>query len=494
MICWDSLDEKDEHTFTCPTTTCKSAYCTSCLTQVLLSQKHTIDVYCLKCNTKWTKTLVLDSVPGDDTLRVKRRRIEETVMMLEQERLEPYTAHVAASAFVELDKIDTDIDMLRTKLLLKRDAARGAPYRDTYVQESSDLRSNIGALMLRKKDIRRRLATTTPASPPLTFPCSNQSCRGWVGSVSSGRRPLAGTSVLDGMGAPDETSVCDMCGTQTCMHCREACGAASEVRHVCKEDELASRNLIQTSTQACPDCNASVEKVEGTCNDMFCTRCTSEFNFLTGVKTSRVNHQPEKESFLKGGGSLKLYSESSTSSYHHLEDFPTTSELYDLFHRFDLDSDVDDHASRMLMTTFRRWSVVLEAHHLTTAYVPLDTKLVDLCLLDRVDYMRGKIDKQEFTTKVYNITDHQRMCAEVHAILSQFIRGSRDIFNQLAGTQNKVRTLPVKRFMKDLDAGVIAANKQLLRVSKVYNASTPLIPEQYKHDGSAPRITAQMWS
>ena len=85
---------------------------------------------------------------------------------------------------------------------------------------------------------------------------------------------------------------CSVCDIDVCYQCRTIKNKTD--KHVCKEEDLETIRLINSTTKKCPNekCTAMIEKNLG-CQVMFCTRCKTSFNWKTmrilGEKDNRHN-------------------------------------------------------------------------------------------------------------------------------------------------------------------------------------------------------------
>jgi hypothetical protein len=68
--------------------------------------------------------------------------------------------------------------------------------------------------------------------------------------------------------------------------------------HVCNEADLATAKLLEKDTKPCPKCNIGIFKIDG-CNQMFCTKCNTAFDWVTR-KIMNVNiHNPHYFEWLR---------------------------------------------------------------------------------------------------------------------------------------------------------------------------------------------------
>jgi hypothetical protein len=92
---------------------------------------------------------------------------------------------------------------------------------------------------------------------------------------------------------------CGICDTYVCPDCREIKGTDRDVPHTCDENVVATIRTLKKETRPCPDCGASIFKIEG-CNQMFCTNCNTPFDWLSGRKiVNGAIHNPHYFEYLR---------------------------------------------------------------------------------------------------------------------------------------------------------------------------------------------------
>lgn len=109
--------------------------------------------------------------------------------------------------------------------------------------------------------------------------------------------------------------LCSACSRSYCPNCMECLSyvnaTASITAHTCnceKKREFESLNEISTP---CPFCGRRIQKVENTCNSMFCTYCKRGFDYITRVELKGEFHNAERAEWLS---SLKREHSSNLSS------------------------------------------------------------------------------------------------------------------------------------------------------------------------------------
>ena len=84
----------------------------------------------------------------------------------------------------------------------------------------------------------------------------------------------------------DDYFECNECKEKFCFTCQERIIISST--HECKEEILESINFIKSIVK-CPKCTLPIERSEG-CNNMTCSSCSTNFDYVTGESTSHGSH------------------------------------------------------------------------------------------------------------------------------------------------------------------------------------------------------------
>ena len=88
------------------------------------------------------------------------------------------------------------------------------------------------------------------------------------------------------------TYSCGVCETQICKHCWvEKSNEEDASAHECNDDDIATTKAILKDSKPCPECYAPIHRIDG-CNHMFCTQCTTAFDWRTGEVHKNGNTNP----------------------------------------------------------------------------------------------------------------------------------------------------------------------------------------------------------
>jgi Fe-S cluster biosynthesis and repair protein YggX len=83
-----------------------------------------------------------------------------------------------------------------------------------------------------------------------------------------------------------DTYNCTTCLKDICNECHKF----KDSNHECKIDEKEEIKELMKNITQCPKCNEVIHKISG-CNDMYCTKCNTHFNFITKRET-KYRHNP----------------------------------------------------------------------------------------------------------------------------------------------------------------------------------------------------------
>lgn len=88
----------------------------------------------------------------------------------------------------------------------------------------------------------------------------------------------------------DENLKCESCNINICWKCNQE----EKENHKCDQDILKTVELIHSTCNTCPQCHTIIEKENGGCDQMFCTKCNTSFSWTTRriLKQDEIRHNP----------------------------------------------------------------------------------------------------------------------------------------------------------------------------------------------------------
>ena len=228
---------------------------------------------------------------------------------------------------------------------------------------------------------------------------------------------------------------CGTCQNHICSDCL----CLKQEDHVCNENDRLSAEMIKRETKPCPKCGTRIHKIDG-CDQMYCTNqqegtyCNTAFSWKTGEIVTGTIHNPHFYELQqrKGiqmrnvgdiqcggipriGGIIKIFafaSEHHVQKDHmplsfipaarfdgHQKGYLFTTGASGTGYYPDKASDPFNELRARLVRTHRRLAEIIQytAHDYRERVRNQETVMLRL----RVDYMRGKRSKENFTDQVY---------------------------------------------------------------------------------------------
>ena len=98
--------------------------------------------------------------------------------------------------------------------------------------------------------------------------------------------------------------ICSACSARYCYDCLMNLESenAHESAHTCDEARVAELNELRAHTTVCPFCGRRIEKVDNTCDDMFCVFCHRGFNYHTRDELKCEFENEERRKWLNENG------------------------------------------------------------------------------------------------------------------------------------------------------------------------------------------------
>ena len=266
---------------------CDVKACTCCTQKYLLSV--TEDAHCMGCRKAWDRE-VLDSIllttwingeykahRENILLDRERSRLPAAQIIIErQKRVEEEHTPIRQDLLRQIAEKEREVSVLRNRLWLQMRICEALNRgEDPYAP---------GGFM--NRDGEAAPASTQPKEERrvFTMPCPADTCRGFLSQAYK----------------------CGICDIYVCPDCREIKGTDREAAHTCNPDTVATVQRMKKECKPCPECGASIFKIEG-CDQMFCTACNTPFSWTTGKKIiNGALHNPHYFEFLrKSNGGLQ---------------------------------------------------------------------------------------------------------------------------------------------------------------------------------------------
>jgi hypothetical protein len=182
---------------------------------------------------------------------------------------------------------------------------------------------------------------------------------------------------------------CMVCNTPVCTQCV----APAVAGHVCNPEDVASVAEIASSARACPQCGTRITRSHG-CDQMWCTRCFTAFDYNTGRKMDGRIHNPHYFEYLARQPVAPIDFGVRLGRWHaqvltHLTSRPITALR-----------DTREHLETMLLPAWRRRRMFLSK----SSYAP-----IPMC----IKYMRGDLSEGQWRRTIHMELIREKSANEV---------------------------------------------------------------------------------
>lgn len=274
-VCIEPFNRSDRVNIICPK--CEFNACKLCYTTFLVDQERM--ACCMNCKNEWdydlltkifpktflkryketykeiffrkesalfsaTQPLVEDQIKRE-SIKQQIKDIQKKIEVLDSEYISTFNENNINFDYT-LDSYDIFLEYYtETKSALDR--------------ELSELKSYINEKISQKNYIKK---------------CPNENCKGFL----------------------NEAWKCMLCNIDCCSKCH----VIKQQEHVCKDDDIATANLLSDDTKCCPNCKVPISKING-CDQMFCMQCHTPFSWKSGkIENGRI-HNPHYLDLIKNG-------------------------------------------------------------------------------------------------------------------------------------------------------------------------------------------------
>jgi hypothetical protein len=382
-ICDENTNRSNHATLTCPF--CSFEACRSCCETYILGQPN---AKCMNtaCGKEWTRKF-LGSAFSKTFLNTTWRKCREKVLLDKELALLPATQAVVEQQ-IHKEKVQAEID--EVEVLIRQLEIR---------KNNLKIERNGGTVNTR--NVRNFIRA-----------CPDSECRGFLSSQWK----------------------CGLCEQHTCPDCHVVIGLNRSVEHVCNPDELATAQLLDKDTKPCPKCSTGIFKIEG-CDQMWCTQCHTAFDWRSGMIETRV-HNPHFFEWQRKNGNGEIPRAPGDVICGRELDHTFVPRLVRPFL-----SKVNSEQDKAATDEVLKYSndIVRSVLHLQQVDMPkyrVDEVENNLDL--RVAYMRKKIDKDTFSSRIHRDNKKYEKHHEMHQVLQMFVQTVTDILFRFASRLRSV--------------------------------------------------------
>lgn len=294
---------------------CGFRTCTICVKKYIMDTLETLECQCMNCNSLWNMDFLYKILPKsfvEQKIRPRRsnilfqqeiskipevieeaevekvyRTLSKEIKELKTEKVEEIRQYLKSTSLANTinnitseEKFINNLPKVVTTLIQNEKDSKGMISHLGFI----DLCGHLKILDSKLDNIfywrfeRNRHNNKKKSDTVFLKPCQINGCKGILNSKWH----------------------CGLCDTHVCSKCHIPKNRDDE-EHVCKEDDIATADMIAKECRGCPGCNIRVYKIDG-CDQMWCTQCHTTFSWKTGKQLDGKIHNPHFLQWLRTNG------------------------------------------------------------------------------------------------------------------------------------------------------------------------------------------------
>lgn len=427
-ICTEKYNKTKRAKIIC---SCEFETCRTCAKEYIIDKiKNNLkEAHCMSCKIPWTRKFMFDNFEKTFINNVYKIHYENLLLEKELSLLQITQPYVEKEIKIEEYKNKLDLLNIESKNIEQEYMTKkidNFQKKNKIKNELQDVVDNFNDIKL-KKFVRN---------------CPNNSCRGFLYD--------------DG-----EFFNCQLCKKYTCKDCHELLGELVQ-NHTCNKDILESVKLLEKDSRSCPKCSSLIYKING-CDQIFCVECHTAWNWKTGNLITYNIHNPHYFEYIR----------------EQNRGITPRNPLDILCGR-----EIDEHFVITLINAIKFDSTTHELFICEVARNVMHIRFIEIpkfqdedhdnyCRQLRINYMRNKIEKDEFKLLIQKKDKDYNKKKELFDILIMFINCMTDIFYVLVND---------KKFEQSINKMIVLknyTNECLEDVSRSYNCKYYYINEEF---------------
>ena len=411
-VCCENFNKTNHKKVTCPFCDYKS--CKECTQTYLLSSSE--NAHCMNCKHELNRSFI-DSFCTRRFRNCEYRKHRENVL-LERELVKMPETQPKVERILRSREIRREYYIVQDALANVRNDRRDAEVleypMDVYNELETQLYLKIDELILEMNNLNSEyIDPNEKLIRKFVRMCPSEECRGFI----------------------DENWKCGLCKQHFCKHCNEK----MDEGHVCDPETVKTMNIINKDTRPCPSCGTMIHKIDG-CSQMWCTSCSTAFDWKTGkLSTGRI-HNPHFFEFQK-------------RSREHADipcgGRPTISELGDKNASYEI-TDIAVILHKLDIDILHKYSNI---HDEDNNYL-------------RISYLLKNIDEREFKSEIQKRDKQKDKLQDIRDILEMFTNSVGDFLRQWVIDSNV-------NVIDNVYKLIIYSNNVIYDIRKRYNSSIP---------------------
>jgi hypothetical protein len=260
----------------CGINDCTDAICVTCYKNFLLSSHD--EPHCQECESAWSKEYLYKKEFPRGWLDKEYYGKYRKALMLEKEvaRLPDTLSKIPEFDYKNIDRIlDDEMNELRQLRDELTTLNRNARMKE---QKIHNIRYKLKPGCMRTKDAD----VYSDEGVPFLCPCPYEECTGLIQS---------------------KNMKCRICNRSICRRCRAKNDPSlfedPEHKHLCKQEDIDSINMIKKDSKKCPQCRVFVYRAEG-CSQMWCANCKVFFDWVSEkIVRPKWIHNPDALKYMR---------------------------------------------------------------------------------------------------------------------------------------------------------------------------------------------------
>ena len=269
---------------------------------------------------------------------------------------------------------------------------------------------------------------------------------------------------------------CGICSKNICKYCMEELTED----HECNEDKKKTVELLKKDTKPCPKCGQLIYKIDG-CNQMWCLKCHTTFNWRTGIIDNSDVHNPEYFRWMRENNH---FIERNRLDIVNECNYPTYDELirqvriyYPFIKVNNYRPSFQDKPQVIILSNIYRLIRHLEAMDMGNMQLFKERNLEEL----RINYLINEITVDIFKRKIQIINKKYEKIDKVSNVYNLLIIQLREYIINIMKNYNSVEEgiEDINKILENSEKIRLFANKSFKRIGKIYNMTYPGIDNKF---------------
>ena len=424
---------------------CGFECCKECSKTYLLSLKE--DPCCMSCKMQWDRKFMYENFDNSFITKDYKKHREEILFERELGMLQATQPHVEKE--IKIEKLSNNIRDLQ----------------EEYTKKLKELQSELTAIKESETVTKRKFIRK----------CPNNDCQGFLS-----------TSLK-----------CNLCECFTCSECREITGFSTEEKqqHVCNKEILESVKLLEKDSKPCPNCSCLIFKVMG-CDQMYCVECHTAFSWRTlKIETGTIHNPHYYEYQRRMNNGIMPRNPLDVQCGREL-DMNFINNLAQVFiQELPKGWKTKQKQIRQFNTTMTETVYINPKGKVSRNHPNGIHPMIEICrrvqhirhvdqqrflpnnrlnnnLQLRIDYMRKKIQKEEFQKIIQKREKENMKKTEISNVIGMFVMGMTDLFYRAYEERNQSIIYEMEQLRR-------YTNECLVNISNMYKCKNYIITQEY---------------